>query len=215
MTNKFGNKLGVALLFLGSAMFIFSCGDKVPNINLEEATPTIVMDSVTMKYSTNGELSYRFTTFRLERYETPDSSYMRFNNDVFIETFDDSTKVVTSTLNADKAYYNVNKKLWIVSGNVVGVNKKEDKILYTEELYWDESSKKIYSFVRSKIVDGDQVMIGSDGFDANEDLSYVVFKKSVGRMFLDTTSNNKKDSLEIKNNTDTTKIESSILEDGV
>ncbi|MFR7680711.1 MAG: hypothetical protein ACLU18_13125 [Bacteroides thetaiotaomicron] len=72
-------------------------------------------------------------------------------------------------LTANYAIYYENRKLWEAKGNVVVV-KSDGKNLYTQQLFWNQQTKKIYSNVDSKIVqnDGRDVFIG-EGFESDEE----------------------------------------------
>lgn len=206
MCNKITNTIFVALLFSWSATFLFSCDGAISETNIDaSAIPVLQIDSAVLTHSENGDLSYIFSTARMYQYETKDSIYMTFSGGVNVKTFSDSTKQVVSTVDGRNAIYNDTKKTWVITGNVIGVNLEENITLYTEVLHWDQSSKTIYSNVESKVVDGEEAMIGLNGFTAKDDLSDIVFKKAIGRFYVDSTATVKdsvaiSDTLNIKPN---------------
>ena len=188
MTIKYRNNLIVALLIFWSATIITGC-DNIPEMTIDTATtPTLLMDTFAMKSTQNGNLSYRVAGDEMKRFQTPDSSYMRLDKGIYVESFDDSTMVVTSTLKGDRAYFNETIGRWKVMGNVVGRNIADGKTLSTEELYWDQKTREIFSVVYSRIDNGDQILVGFEGFKSNEDLSNIRIINSVGRMPFDTTA---------------------------
>jgi len=67
-------------------------------------------------------------------------------------------------------------------GNVV-VEKSDGKTLYTQQLFWNARTKKIYSNVDSKIVqnNGRDVFIG-EGFESDEEFKDWRFRRMKGRM---------------------------------
>lgn len=83
---------------------------------------------------------------------------------------------------ANYATYYENRKLWEAKGNVVVV-KSDGKNLYTQQLFWNQQTKKIYSNVDSKIVqnDGRDVFIG-EGFESDEEFKDWRFRRMKGRM---------------------------------
>ena len=85
-------------------------------------------------------------------------------------------------LTANYAIYYENRKLWEAKGNVVVV-KSDGKNLYTQQLFWNQQTKKIYSNVDSKIVqnDGRDVFIG-EGFESDEEFKDWRFRRMKGRM---------------------------------
>ena len=72
--------------------------------------------------------------------------------------------------------------MWEAKGNVVVV-KSDGKNLYTQQLFWNQQTKKIYSNVDSKIVqnDGRDVFIG-EGFESDEEFKDWRFRRMKGRM---------------------------------
>lgn len=149
--------------------------------------PTVTTINHTINYNENGRRAYRFETPLMERYEMVKEPYMEFRKGVHIETFNDSTKLVSSELFADYATYNETKKLWEAKGNVRGHNSDGDKI-FTEQLFWDETLDKVYSDVDTKIVRGEEVTIGS-GFTSDGELKNIEYRQTKGLIYVDTTSN--------------------------
>ena len=67
-------------------------------------------------------------------------------------------------LTANYAIYYENRKLWEAKGDVVVV-KSDGKTLYTQQLFWNAKTQRIYSNVDTKIVqnEGGNVFQG-EGF---------------------------------------------------
>ena len=183
-----GHNIPVALLTFGSAIFISGCGSSKVAADVVitdyKKIPSLVSDSLSITYYENGNMEYKFTTPRMERYEFDDEPYMIFNEGVRVETFDaDGTR--KSSIVADYAKYLEKKRLWEAKGNVFGYDEK-GKELYTEQLFWDEMDDKIYSNVDTKVIDGDEITQGS-GFESDGQLNNVRFVNTKGRIFVDTT----------------------------
>ena len=85
-------------------------------------------------------------------------------------------------LTANYAIYYQNRELWEAKGNVV-VEKSDGKTLYTQQLFWNARTGKIYSNVDSKIVqnNGRDVFIG-EGFESDEEFKDWRFRRMKGRM---------------------------------
>ena len=182
------HNISVALLIVGSAIFITGCNSSKVAADVVitdyKKVPSLVSDSLSITYYENGEMEYKFTTPRMERYEFDDEPYMVFEEGVRIETFDeDGTR--KSSLVADYAKYLEKKRLWEAKGNVFG-HDENGKELYTEQLFWDEMADKIYSNVDTKVIDGDEITQGS-GFESAGQLNNVRFLNTKGRLFVDTT----------------------------
>ena len=70
------------------------------------------------------------------------------------------------------------------------VEKSDGKKLYTQQLFWNARTKKIYSNVDSKIVqnDGRDVFIG-EGFESDEEFKDWRFRRMKGRMEVEVKPN--------------------------
>ena len=168
---------------LGGATLLFSCsGKKKPaEIDLEKLI-TQQSDTLTMIYTKNGKKDYRFSTPLMERYELAREPYMEFRYGINIITFD-SLGNEASDLIADYAIYYENRELWEARGNVEGTGEDGRK-LYTQQLFWDEKTDKVYSNVDCKVVDGLDVFVG-EGFESDSEFKDWVFRESEGRMWVD------------------------------
>ena len=89
------------------------------------------------------------------------------------------------SLTANYAIYYEKRQLWEAKGDVV-VEKSDGKTLYTQQLFWNARTKKIYSNVDSKIVQkgGTDVFIG-EGFESDEEFRDWRFRRMKGRMEVD------------------------------
>ena len=172
---------------LGGATLLFSCsGKKKPaEIDLEKLI-TQQSDTLTMIYTKNGQKDYRFSTPLMERYELAREPYMEFRYGINIITFD-SLGNEASNLIADYAIYYENRELWEARGNVEGTGEDGRK-LYTQQLFWDEKTDKVYSNVDCKVVDGLDVFVG-EGFESDSEFKDWVFRESEGRMWVDVSEN--------------------------
>ncbi len=187
----------VALLVAGSAILLFSCRSE-PKV--DERNPETLMtqssDTLTLIVSENGHKRYRFKTPLMERYELAREPYMEFRYGVDIETYKDSTEVIESTLVADYAIFYENRELWEARGNVVATGMN-NQTLYTQQLFWDQKTRRVYSNVDSKVVQGDDVFVG-EGFESDDKFEMWTFRNYVGKLALDVSPNEQTDSLEEK-----------------
>lgn len=60
--------------------------------------------------------------------------------------------------------------------------KADGKQLYTSQLFWNQATKKIYSNVDSKIVNGDEVTY-CEGFESDENMKEWRYRKIKGITF--------------------------------
>ena len=175
----------VALSVMGSAILLFSCGEKDADSvsGSEETMMTEYCEDLSVVNSQNGRRSYHFVTPLLEGYSLAREPYREFRKGVKITTYkNDSLSAVDAILTANYAIYYENRELWEAKGNVV-VEKSDGKTLYTQQLFWNSRTKKIYSNVDSKIVqnNGRDVFIG-EGFESDEEFKDWRFRRMKGRM---------------------------------
>ena len=184
MGKRMTRTIRVALSVTGSAILLFSCADKDAGraSASEETMMTEYSEDLSVVMS-NGRRSYHFVTPLLEGYSLAREPYREFRKGVKITTYqNDSLTTVDAVLTANYAIYYENRELWEAKGNVV-VEKSDGKTLYTQQLFWNARTKKIYSNVDSKIVqnNGRDVFIG-EGFESDEEFKDWRFRRMKGRM---------------------------------
>lgn len=185
MGKRWTRSVRVALSLAGSAILLFACakdpeGDSAGS---EESMMTEYSEDLSVVMSQNGRRSYHFVTPLLEGYSLAREPYREFRKGVKITTYkNDSLTEVDAVLTANYAIYYENRELWEAKGNVV-VEKSDGKTLYTQQLFWNARTKKIYSNVDSKIVqnNGRDVFIG-EGFESDEEFKDWRFRRMKGRM---------------------------------
>jgi len=174
----------VALSFVGSAILLFSCGESSgADASSDETVMTGYSENLSIVESKNGLRSFHFETPLVEEYSLARDPYREFREGIRITTFhDDSLATVDAVLTANYAINYENRKLWEAKGDVV-VEKSDGTTLYTQQLYWNQQTRKIYSNVDSKIVlnEGRDVYIG-EGFESDEDLKDWRFRRMKGKM---------------------------------
>ena len=185
MGKRMTRTIRVALSVTGSAILLFSCADKDAGraSASEETMMTEYSEDLSVVMSQNGRRSYHFVTPLLEGYSLAREPYREFRKGVKITTYqNDSLTTVDAVLTANYAIYYENRELWEAKGNVV-VEKSDGKTLYTQQLFWNARTKKIYSNVDSKIVqnNGRDVFIG-EGFESDEEFEDWRFRRMKGRM---------------------------------
>ncbi len=177
-------------MLIGATLFILpvSCRQTAPVEEIDKETlVTLQVNELKMIDSENGKLRYRFTTPLLEHYELAAQPYMEFRQGVYVETYNDSTRLVESTLRADYAKFTEPLELWEARGNVVATNAKGE-ILETEQLFWDQQADKIYSQVDVSLTQEDGVSHGT-GFESNSAMDNYRFYHPRGQVSVDTEPN--------------------------
>lgn len=150
----------------------------------------------TITMTENGKRSYSFFAPLIEGYSLAQNPYQKFDKGIKMTTYtSDSLSLVDATITADNAIYYDKQKLWEAKNNVeiVKYNRKEgdtvvtDKtIVRTDQLYWDARTKKIYSNVKTRVLQADGWHEGI-GFEADEDLKNIHFRKYKSEMEFDFT----------------------------
>ena len=177
--------LSVALPLLGSAILLFSCQASAPQT--EEPTETQNAENMMTEYSENlsivmsenGLKSYHFETPLMEGYTLARDPYREFRKGIKITMVEeDSTSNDAATLTANYAIFYETRKLWEAKGDVV-VIQTNGRRLYTQQLFWNQSTHRIYSNVDSRIVDGDE-MTDCEGFESDEEMVQWKYRKLKG-----------------------------------
>lgn len=177
----------VALSIVGSATLLFSCDSKpAATVYDNETLMTESSENRTITMMENGARSYTFTAPLIEGYSLAKNPYKEFRRGVKMTTYtSDSLSLVDVILTANYAIFYEKQELWEAKGNVVVIkhNRKDGDTtvtdlteVYTQQLFWNAKTKKIYSNVDTKILQADALHIGV-GFEADDDLSNIHFRK--------------------------------------
>ncbi len=174
---------------------LFSCekrsqGEEAKN---ESGLMTEYSENLSIVMSQNGRRSYFFETPLLEGYTLGAEPYREFRKGIKITTYqDDSLSQVDMVLTANYAIYYEQRELWEAKGDVVG-RKFDGKQLYTQQLFWDARTGKVYSNVDTKLVQGNNVSVG-ESFEATEDLSDWRFRYQKSRVEVEFAAGEGRDS---------------------
>ncbi|MBO7264278.1 MAG: LPS export ABC transporter periplasmic protein LptC [Alistipes sp.] len=176
----------IALSIVGSATLLFSCGKK-PNTTLydNETLMTESSENRTITMMENGKRSYTFTSPLMEGYRLATNPYQEFRRGIEMTTYTDSLSLPEVTITANYAIYYERQKLWEAKGNVVVIRRDREEgdttvkgltEVYTQQLFWNATTKKIYSNVDTKVLQSDGWHFGV-GFDADDDLKNIHFRR--------------------------------------
>ncbi len=201
MRKSFKNNCLVALLIAGSAISLLSCREQhVTSAPVSlETLMSESSDSLTVVVTENGRSSYRFYSPLVEGYSLAREPYREFRKGVKIITYlNDSLTSVDAILTSNYAINYSKLQLWEAKGDVV-IIKHDGKELYTQQLFWNSATKRIYSNVDTKIVDtsnGD--VYNGEGFESDEDMKDWSFRKMKGRMQVDVSPTENSDSTKVE-----------------
>ena len=184
----------MALLVVGSASLLFSCDTKPEATVYDyETLKTESSENRTITMMENGKRSYTFVSPLMEGYSLASNPYQEFRRGIRMTTYTDSLSLVDATITANYAIYYERQKLWEAKGNVVIIKKNRkagDTVvtglteIYTQQLFWNATTKKIYSNVDTKVLQPDGWHFGV-GFDADDDLKNIHFRKYSSEMEFD------------------------------
>ena len=136
-------------------------------------------------HTENGKIKVRIVAHKIERFQNQQPGLI-FSEDMEVYFYNDSSDL-QSTLMANNASIDEDKKIMLAENNVV-LTSSDDKKLETEELVWDEKKDKIYTDKKVKITTGKEVVYG-EGFTSNSDFSQYSITKIHGTFDFETETN--------------------------
>ena len=179
------HRVAMVALLMGSAILLFSCKPKTTTEEESlDGVRTEECHDLTLIMSENGRKSYIFTSPLLEGYMLGRDPYREFRKGIAITTYqDDSLTTVNAELVANYAIYYEKRKLWEAKGDVV-ITKHDGTKVYTQQLFWNSATKRIYSNVDTKLVTATDEIVG-EGFESDEEMNEPRFRRWKGRMQVD------------------------------
>ncbi len=145
-----------------------------------EIIPSMITDSVITLISDSGITRYKLETDNWQVFDRAKDPYWYFPEGIFLERFDSLFQVEAKIL-ADSAWNYTERRLWRLKGNVDIRNMKGEMFL-SDELYWDQQERKVYSDKYIEIKQGETELKGY-GFESNQEMTeYRIFKPHDGRI---------------------------------
>ena len=133
-----------------------------------ELVPTMTTTDVQTIISDSGHTRYRIAAPEWNMFEESKHPHWTFPHGVTCEELDNSYKTM-STLKCASAYFDKEKNLWTLTGNVRITNPAGDIVL-TDQLMWDQNSHKLYSEAFIHIEKQGRIIEGY-GYESNERLT--------------------------------------------
>ncbi len=159
------------LWLLLSVMLLQSCKTDLKKIDVlldKSILNTERAEDVTILYSKNGHTSARLSTKKFSHNQSANPSYIEMMNGLKVEFFDDSLKV-QSTMTAKYGKYFEKNGNVLVRDSVIITNIKNER-LQTEELVWNEKTRKFFTEKFVTITTPTQIIYG-DGLESNQSFS--------------------------------------------
>jgi LPS export ABC transporter protein LptC len=168
-------KLYKHLLLVSFAAVATACSKTEIKEPLEYTGPVSEAENVELFYSEKDIVKVKMVTplmyeFKNEDRECPKGIYLEFY---------DETGKLESTLKANHAYFFKEQNQWRGRGDVEVKNLQKKEQLNTEELFWKQSDKKIFTDKFVTIRQQGDVIYG-EGLEAKEDMSDYTINKLSG-----------------------------------
>ena len=161
--------IAIALIIL---LAIGSCKNEgtgvVKHSTDPEKVPTMTTTDVQTVISDSGHTRYRIEAPVWNMFEESKHPHWTFPDGVTCEELDNKYQT-TSTLKCDSAYFDKDKSLWTLTGNVRITNPAGDVVL-TDQLMWDQRQHKLFSDAFIHIEKQGRIIEGY-GYESNESLT--------------------------------------------
>lgn len=154
-------------------LYFAGCKNELEVVNALTSELTLPDQSgknVEFQLTDSGKLKLIFKAPVAERYvKLEDEPFKEFPEGIEVLFFNDDEQLESKII-AGYAKQWEEQALWKATDSVVAKNLLTGERLDTEELFWDEKNKRIYSSVFTKITNEDGVFYGEKGFEADQDL---------------------------------------------
>jgi LPS export ABC transporter protein LptC len=162
-------------MMIGIALVAISCNTTETTQPIEYKGPLQEAENMEMYYSELDVVKIKMIAQKVFTFENGDRE---FPEGIYLEFFDANGKI-TSTLRANSAYYFKDENKWRGRGKVEIINIEKKEQLNTEELFWKQDTKRIFTdkFVTIKLQN--EVIYGT-GLEAAQDLSDYTIKNPEG-----------------------------------
>ena len=168
-------------VILAAVIGVTACTEEKTDVVHREVdgntVPTMMTDNVVTLISDSGVTRYRITAPLWLVFDEADEPQWRFPEGMFLEKFDDKFST-EATIVCDSATYFKNKGLWRLDGDVNVLNTLNEKFL-SQQIFWDQRSRKVYSDSFIHIEKSDRIIEGY-GFNSNERMTTYSINKPSG-----------------------------------
>lgn len=156
-----------------TAMVIMSACREKTKLNVvsgidPDTMPTMTTVNISTLISDSGIIQYKIVAPIWKVYDEGADPYWIFPKGIFLQKYDRRLHVI-ATVAADSAKYFKNKRLWRLDGNVE-VRKKPKDLFLTQQVFWDQERRQVYSDSFIHIQNETHVLEGH-GFRSNEDFT--------------------------------------------
>lgn len=167
-------------------VMVISCKNDIETIQAltsESTLPDVTGFNVEMSYTDSGMLKGKIIAPEVYQYNRREEPYNEFPKGMRAVFYDARGKEI-SYIKANYAIFYTKKELWEGRNEVLGENHTTGEKIETEQIFWDQKGKRIYSDKFSKVTNVDGVFIGENGFESNENLSSLRLNGYSGKVTL-------------------------------
>ncbi|HEY4654436.1 MAG TPA: LPS export ABC transporter periplasmic protein LptC [Cyclobacteriaceae bacterium] len=164
-------------LIIATCALLYCCDDSGSKELLLYEGPVREAENVEHYYTENGRIKVKMIAEQLFEKQNGDRE---FPKGLYLEFYNEFGKL-ESTLRANQAYFFKEEDKWRGLGNVEVINVEKSEQLNTEELFWKQKEKKIYTdkFVTIRLQSD---VIYGEGLDAAQDMSSYRILKPTGTL---------------------------------
>lgn len=164
---------------------LMSCKNDIEVIssltNIDNLPSQTIVNLETL-YTDSAKIQLRVKSKLVKSFNQAENPYLEFPEGLEVFFYDKNEKI-ESQLSARYAIYHEADELWEAKDSVVVINAN-DEILNTEQLFWDENKKLIYTDKFVSITTANEIIYG-DGIEANENFTNWKIMKPRGTFYLE------------------------------
>lgn len=181
--NVFTN-ITTALVAVVVFVFSLACnktGPEVVKLKFDpETMPSMVTENAVTFISDSGTTRYKLEAKVWQVFDKAFEPFWLFPQGIYLERFNPDFSI-EAIVEADTAWNYTSLKLWKLKGNVFVRNMQGDKFK-SDELYWDQIKRKVYSEKYIEIKSGLTELKGY-GFESNQEMTdYKIFQPHDGKI---------------------------------
>lgn len=173
-------------LFLPTITILFSiillgCRNEMRDINSVIPFDTLQKEmskDLVFEYSEFGKPTFKMLTPLMLTHNDGKEELMIFDKGILIYFYDEDGDM-ESEISSLYAINNATKKLITLRGNVIIINYAKREKIKTEELFWNQNNKKIWSDKFVRIITDDRQLEGY-GFETDENIQNYSITKPTG-----------------------------------
>lgn len=167
------------VIFIAILALFYSCEkEKKEYVEMDfepELVPSMDTDSLTMLISDSGFVRYKIKAKTWQFFEKSKDPHWYFPKGLYVEKYD-TMFMKEATLKADTVWNYTQRKLWKLKGHVFVVNAKGETFK-SEELFWDERIKQVYSDKYIEIEQPNKLLLKGRGFTSNQEMTQYTIKE--------------------------------------